>query len=1679
MSPESAPGPSRHSADPGGPPLSAGPPRNGPSAPSLAHSLKPQNILVDEGCARAVLVDFGIASELAQEATPASLPEALEGTLAYISPEQTGRTARAVDARTDLYSLGVTMFEMLTGQRPFQERDPLALVYAHLARPVPAVATLRPEVPEVVSAILARMLAKEPEQRYQTARGAGWDLEQALGQWRAAGRVEPFALGAQDHAPRLRLPQLLIGRDSESREVAAAYGRAAQGAVELLLVGGPSGIGKTALVRTVYLDIARTGRGVLIAGKHDQLARSTPYAALAQAFGGLLRQWLASPQEVLQRWQERLRREVGDNARLIADVVPELDLLLGPLPPVPAVQGEQILNRLKLTWLNFVRAVTTPSAPLVMFLDDLQWADSATLVILQTLLTDVERSSLLLIAAYRDSEAPPEHALWKLVEAVEQSGARVTRLTIGPLSAEQVQLWLARTLARDLAEVAPLAQVLWHKTRGNPFFLEQLLLSLHRQQHVVRDTASGRWDWDLEAIEEAQVTDNVVALLTAKVQELPEASQQVLGLAACTGHQFPLRELERLSGWTRGQVSAALWPALHEELVVPVDGAYRPAQALVGVGAAGLDAEYRFLHDRVQQASYERISVELRVCAHLEIGRRLLFQYREGGGTTQQLLTLVRHLNLGAERMTAAAERGELARLNLEAARRAKAASSHVLMASLVETAQGLLGAAAFRDEPALAVELALERLEAAFLLREFDDVERRAQALLALPLPALPRLAAQEVCVRSCVATGAYARGVELGLRALAEAGWQYPASEAACGERLASEAVELDTWFADNPEALDRLPADPSQEHLILDALQTQMIICAGFGNRPLLMGLSTVRALAEIRRRAALTPVAPLLICSCTSLWSLMTGMYQRAAAWVEPAARAVERTSPAFLSECLYYKGTIHFYFRPAQEAAPLYEQAFQVALKSGSFQGMSWALAAHLNYCLAWRGQSLSAVHAFWEKHWPLIRRTGDAIGRYGFELVASFYDTLTTPGGGQRFLCDDQLARGSRTLAAEGAGIAAEGARIFEAHLFLALGAYERALSRASEAEQLRPLLLANVPVTDIPLWRGLAAARCLRPLLPAAQQEALRGHLEHALARLRYFASGCAENFLHKLHLLEAEQARLGGQTDAAMAKYEQAIALSRQHGFFHVEALAAQLCAEFHLDAGRERLAMLYLSDAREAYLRWGASSLVAFLEQKYPALLPAPIAAPPAAEARPTITSTTRITDSGTSASIDLHTTIRAAQALAGELNAERVVAQLMHLVVENAGAQSAALLLCGPDALSVVAQLCGEQLRPGLAEPLDAAHPVARAVVQYVVRTREAVVLSNAAADSRFAEDPHLRGGAVRSVLAVPLIHQGRLEGVLYLEHEAAHAFPATRVALLGVLAAQSAIALQNARLYADLQTANAGLEAKVGERTDALDKALKELWAEMDLARKIQCVLLPPPQVFAGKYEFAAQMKPADEVGGDYYDALEAGGKLWVLIGDVSGHGVSAGLIMMMVQTAVRTLCHSFAAAPDGGDELTPATLLTLVNRAVWSNLQRIGKEQYMTMTALCIGDGKVVYAGLHQSVLLFRRATQKVQELESKGCWLGILDEIDGLNADESVEFGPGDGLLLYSDGLTETRSRTDRALLELEPVSRLYEQQCRQQASSKELTERILQLTVGRLVSDDVSVVALRHLGA
>jgi serine/threonine protein kinase len=1380
--------------------------------------IKPQNILWDEGSGRVTLLDFSIASELAEEATEASIPEALEGTLAYLSPEQTGRTARGLDARTDLYSLGVVLFEMLAGRRPFLEIDALALVHAHLAKAPPALESLVPGVPGVVARIVERCLEKHPEQRYQTARGLSADLSECLRQLEARESIELFPLGQKDFSSTLRIPQALLSREKETQEITAAFERAAGGAVEVLLLGGPSGVGKTALVRSVYREIARAGRGLLLSGKHDQLGRAVPYAALAQSFGGLLRNLAASPKPVFDAWRARIDRALGPLSRVIADLVPELEWLMGPLPPVPVVPTEMTYNRLKLSWIEFVRAVTDASPPLVLFLDDMQWVDPASLELLKTLLTDVGRKHLLIIAAYRDNEAEPGHPLWGLVEAVTTSGVRTPRLSVGPLDEASVQRWLAAALSSEPPRVAPLARALWSKTHGNPFYLGQLLLELYRQKRVRRNLEDGAWEWDQDAALRAAVTENVVELMRRKVVELPAETQALLGQAACAGHSFSLAELAVLAGLGQAQVVQDLRPALLAGLVIPQDGQYREAQALAQVEGSGeMDAGYRFLHDRVQQAFYERIAKEQRARTHLLIGRRLQAVFEQEGGSNQKLLELSRHLNLGAEALSSEAERKELARLDLRAAKAAKANGSYRLQATLVEQAQGLLGECAWQEEPELSVELALERIEADFMLKEFDEVHRRAQELLALPLPALPRLSAQALRMRAYEASGQYGEGERLGSAALAEQGITYPGSNDECVELALRWMAECDAWLDRRPEGFSLLPADPSVERLCCDTVEALLMNCAAYGNRPALAALVLARNIKQATERESLTPVTPFLIGALGNARAGFSGDYRGSVRWVREGEMAAARLSSPFFPECAFFRIMYASYEHHAERAREHYRATLRTALASGSFGGTSWVLVGEL-YCVdVWGGRPLGQVAEKEQAHRDMMTRAGNVFGQHVFALLASYAAFLRASQPARSAPGEEWLTVNSRFLVGIGSVNVAAYARILEAHLFLAFGAWTRALERAEEAECFRTALFGNTPVTDIPLWLGLAAARCWSPSLDEGERTALLAKMEHAIERFRYFSEGCAENFLHKLRLLEAEHARIHGKTDEAMASYDEAITLARKEGFLQIEALAAQLCAEYHLQAGRERIGALYLHEARDAYFRWDALALVAHLEAKYPTLLKAPLAM--------------AATDTAGGLQLDVNTAVRAAQALSSELDPDRVVGRLMELLLANAGAQRGTLVLAEEDALVVTARLSVEDARieTGLSEPLAQCRDVAGKVIRYAARSREPVVVNDASSERRFDDDPYLATHTVRSLLALPLTHRGRLGGVLYLEHrDAPSAFPPSRVELLSVLASQAAIAVENANLYRSVEAQVRELQARNREIQQLNDELRRQI-----------------------------------------------------------------------------------------------------------------------------------------------------------------------------------------------------------------------------------------------------------
>ncbi len=1215
--------------------------------------------------------------------------------------------------------------------------------------------------------------------------------------------------------------------------------------------------------------------------------------------------------------------------------------------------------------------------------------------------------------------------------------------------------------------------------------LEQLLLELYRTKKLVRNLDTGEWTYRKADLDTLDVTNNVVELMRKKLDELPAATQKLLGLAACAGHSFTLEELTVMSGLSAQAVAEALWPAMREGMVVAMDSQCRYAQALAEENElhGQLPGRYQFLHDRVQQACYEGISATDRTRAHLDIGRRLRARYESQGGTTQELLELLRHLNLSLGAIESEEERRKLAQLNLLGARKAKASSAYHLMPDLLEQGIRLAGQSQWQDNPTLAVELAIERVEAAYLLRAFEKVHDLTQPLLERELAQKTRWTLHELRLRACLSSGQFAKGTELGSAIFAEDGKALPKSEQ---ERIAEVALmlkECRAWADRIGEAgLAALPLDSDPVRALKDAARFSWAHCTAASGSMAGHGWIVSSALHELLKKQTKTLFSPLMMAFGATIWGPLFDEPREAAKWALDAfvlLRDLE-TPAALFTQTIGH--CVLLYLQHPRKARPAVEQVIRMALDCGDLTALSGGCYCLIRDCLLWPGEPLAEVHAEIEQKQPLVRRSGDVLGQHALEFFRAFSNCLQQNAAPVADETGELLSFGSRELFACGDALSGSMAWVFETQLFLMTRDLKRAFERGCDAAKNR-MLMSIVPLgSDIPMNLGLAAAALVSDQLPPDKRVALEQHLAQAVKHFRYLSEGCPENFAHKLRLLEAEQARLAGRMDEAIVNYDAAIDLARQHGFLHIEALAAQLCGEFHHKAQRRRFATIYFQEARDAYQRWGAQAMAHFMVEHYPDYFSKPgpeTAAAPwlnpgkAAQTTTTINARTLTSSvrsaSSSSLSIETETAVRAAQTLASELTPTRIVSELMRLVIESAGAQRGVLLLGHEDALVVTARLNSVQslIEAGLHTPLSACSEVAHGMVDAVVRTRQSLLLPDAPADERFRSEARLSLSQTRAVLVTPLVHQARLVGVLYLEHDERDAFTYKAVNLVVVLAAQAATALENARLYEDLQRSNVSLETQVAARTAELQTALSELWGEMDLATKIQTVLLPADGIYGG-HQIAASMRPADKVGGDYYDVFQHAGATWVLVGDVSGHGVSAGLIMMMVQSAIRTLV---CAKPDQAP--SPAEVLAQVNFGIASNLQKIDKGQYMSIVAMCIDGRKACYAGLHPDLLIYRKSEKTVEQIALEGVYLGMIEDASELFANRTLDFAPDDLLLFHTDGLTEARK--DGSLLGIDSTVTLLKEKGMQNATPQEITHAVFGLLEGTHCNDDVTVLTMR----
>ncbi|MDI1451023.1 AAA family ATPase [Polyangium sp. 6x1] len=1412
---------------------------------------KPSNILYNPATREVMLIDFGIAARFSQEILRPTSPELIEGTHAYMSPEQTGRMNRQVDHRTDFYSLGVTLYEMLTGVRPFRSNDAMELLHCHIARMPTPPHELAPEIPRAISDITMKLMAKAAEDRYQQAYGLKADLDECLRQWETNGWIGPMELGRLDLGGELRVPQKLYGRENDAQALLAAWGRASEGKAECLLVAGYAGVGKSVLVSEMHKAIARRSRGYFVAGKLDKLNRSVPYAPFVHAFRELIRRILTEPAEALARWQGKLRKALGPNGQLIVDLIPELALLLGPQPSLSELAPAEAQNRFALVFESFVRAFTSEAHPLAIFLDDLQWVDPASLRLLRILLAGPESRYLLVIGAYRDNEVEPGHPLLVALDELRKEGVGIRSITLSPLSSKAVGDMIGDTLGCGAEACAPLAELVFAKTHGNPFFINQLLRDLHKQELIAFDARARSWVWDLERIQRANTTDNVVDFMMHKLRGLAPSTQRVLKLAACIGHTFSLRTLATLAEQSMTETAATLGEALQEGLVLPLDTSDRfldvvPSDAAEAPANEPFDVSYKFLHDRVQHAAYGLLEGGRERETHLRIGR-LMLAGRAPGALGEELFDIVNHLDIGAELITDPAERGMLARLNLAAGRKAKAAAAYQIAAGYFGSGLALLSASSWDEDHELAFWLHVEQAECEAIQGRMDASDALFEVLLARAEKKLDLAHVHCLRMNLCTTAGRLPEAIQAGLRGLALFGVEIPGDEEARKAQLAREMEEVRANLGERRiEDLVDAPAMTDPERRAVQKLLI-FLTSPAYYEGPTFIALVALKQV-EISLRYGNSDGSAYGYVLYGFILSGGMDRYEEGYRYGRLALALQEKFGSAELTAKVNMVFGVFLHFtRPVREAIAYYKRAYESDLVSGDFVYTSHACFYTMIVRLS-LGEELSAVREELDRFLGLTQRTKEAMA-IGFLTIAKH--TLAALTG--RTASRTSLASESFDEAAFVASQEAAGALFItcwyytvKAQLFYLHGDLRAALEMARLAEERLGSSAGQYFATELSFYFCMASHALSAGASPeerARYAAAAEPHQEK-LARL---ASICPENFRQKILLVRAEEARAAGREAEAIDLYDAAIEAARENGYTSLEALASELCARLYLSKGKTRVAHIYMSDAHYAYLRWGATAKADDIVERHSHLLPPSAALPAtnvatsvAANLRSLTTSTT--TRALASELIEAAAVVRSAQAIAAELVLDKVVEQVLKLVIEIGGARRAVLLL-GRDAELVIAAsitVDPDRVELGLSTPLEQSADLPRTIVQYVARTKEPMVLGDAGVDSRFAADPYIAKTSPKSVLCLAMVQKGELGGILYMENNAVkEAFTPRQTEHCTLLASQAAIAVANALLYqrlevmtGELKRSNEALESEVARRTAELYDANEHLSREL-------------------------------------------------------------------------------------------------------------------------------------------------------------------------------------------------------------------------------------------------------
>jgi predicted ATPase/signal transduction histidine kinase len=1362
----------------------------------LIHSnLNPANILVDLSSGRAWLVGTSFESRLVR-AHPVT-PRETAGTFAYMAPEQTGRINRAVDARSDLYSLGVTLYELLTGILPFSATDPMEWAHAHIARQPVAPSERVANVPEQLSAIVSKLLGKTAESRYQSVLGLETDLRICLAAWEADRRIDRFSLGAKDISERLLIPDKLYGRDQESRELQTAFDRTLDsGRPELVLISGHSGIGKSSMVIEACKHLV-SHQAIFASGKFDQYKRDIPHATLAQALQNIIFQILSKNDREVAGWKRALQEAVGPNGQLIVNLIPELEFIIGTQPPLSSLPPQEAQARFQTVFGRFLAAFAGPEHPLVLFLDDLQWVDNATLELLENLVFEPEIRHVLLIGAYRDNEVGPSHPLTRVLAAMRQGEANVREIALRPLAFQDVARLVADSLHCSWESAEPLAQLVHEKTGGNPFFVIQFFTALADEGSLWFDSANYAWTWEMSRLRAKEYTDNLGEFMAGKLHRLPRRTQEALGQFACLGNTAELAVLARIWEETEEELHASLSEAAHAGLVVRTDKGYA------------------FLHDRVHEAAYGLIPESNRAAAHLRIGW-LMASRLAPTETGEDIFEIVNQLNRGSALVESPDERERIAELNLVTGKRAKAATAYASALTYLIAGRAVLDEQSWERRYSLVFGLEFERAECEFLTGQFSAAEERLLRLRQKAAGLVDSAAVVRLQIDLYASLDQSHRAVEAGLEYLRSAGvvWPtHPGDEEVRQEydqiwrQLGSRSIEslADLPLITNPVCRAMLDLFTAlEEPAYFTDQNLRCLIVARMVNLSLENGNGDGSCVAYVQLGWFVGP---------------RFGDYQAAFQFGKLGLDLVEKHGlerfRARVSQCFGY--FISPWSKHLRVSVELLRRSLATARQTGDLKYAVYGCDRLTTVLLA-AGEPLAEVQRQAENAIEFARRAKFGyvvdiiVGQLRFirtlrgltPSLASFNDAEFDED-----LFEERMTANPHSLFA----ICWYWIRKLRARFYA--GDYASALEAAAKA---RPILLPGVQhfeVAEFLFYGALTHAAAYDSASPEdkvqQRQAVIAAHQQMLL-----LAENCPENFGNCAALIGAEIARIEGREFDAEHLYEDAIESARANNFIQNDAIAHETAARFYARRGLQTVARAYLQNARDLYSQWGALGKVKQLEQSFPGLRESHRFSGPSLE------------------HVDVQALASASQAVSSELDLPKLVETLLAIALKDAGAQRGILLLLrdqeaiieaeaitGPDSVVV-------NFRHAPPTPME----LPDSILRYVIRTQESIILDDASAPNQFSPDEYIRKKEARSVLCFPLIKQASLMGVLYLENNlASHVFTPQRISVLKVLVSQASISLDHARLVAEL-TKEIAERKRAEEELRESEASLREAQTEL-------------------------------------------------------------------------------------------------------------------------------------------------------------------------------------------------------------------------------------------------------